>query len=54
MYVTKVDITEGESILRNAAIDAVKQSRYEPCIIGGEPRVVRVRFKVIFGQPTEY
>jgi serine/threonine protein kinase len=53
-YVTKVDVTEGEAMLRNAAIEAVKQSRYEPCIIGGEPRVVRIRFKVIFGKPTEY
>jgi tetratricopeptide (TPR) repeat protein len=52
--VTKVDVTEGERMLRNAAIEVVKQSRYEPCIIGGEPRVFRVRFKVIFGQPTEY
>jgi serine/threonine protein kinase len=52
--VTKVDVTEGERMLRNSAIEAVKQKKYEPFIIGGEPRVVRFRFKVIFGQPTEY
>ena len=52
--VTTVDVTEGERMLRNAAIEAVKKSKYEPCIIGGEPRVARVRFKGIFGQPTEY
>jgi len=52
--VTKVDVIEGEVMLRSAAIEAVKQNKYEPCIIGGEPRRVRVRFKVIFGQPTEY
>jgi len=52
--VTKVDVTEGDRMLRNAAIEAVKQSKYEPFFIGGEPRVVRFRFKVIFGQPTEY
>jgi TonB family protein len=51
--VTKVYVTEGDRMLRNAAIEAVKQLKYEPFIIGGEPRVVRFRFKVIFGQPTE-
>jgi serine/threonine protein kinase len=52
--VTKIDVTEGDRLLRNEAIEAVKHKKYEPFKIGGEPRVVRFRFKVIFGQPTEY
>lgn len=52
--VTKVDVTDGDRLLRNSAIEAVKQKKYETFNIGGEPRVVRFRFKVIFGQPTEY
>lgn len=52
--VIDVDVTEGERLLRDEAIEAVKQSKYKPFIIGGEPRVVRLRFKVLFGQPTEY
>lgn len=52
--VTKVDLTEGDRLLRSSAIEAVKQLRYDPFNIGGEPRVVRFRFKVIFGQPMEY
>jgi TonB family protein len=52
--VTKVDVTEGDRLLRSSAIEAVKQLRYDPFNIGGEPRVVRFRFKVIFGQPTKY
>ena len=49
--VIDVDVTEGERLLWDAAIEVVKQCKHEPFIIGGKPRVVRLKFKVIFGQP---
>ncbi len=52
--VIDVDVTEGNGLLQDAAIEVVKQCKHEPFIIGGKPRVVRLRFKVQFGQPTEY
>jgi TonB family protein len=47
--VKEAEVIEGHQMLRYAVIKAVKQWKYEPVIIGGEPRTVWFRVRVLFG-----
>jgi TonB family protein len=42
------DVAEGDPILAPAAIEAVKQWRYEPSLINGEPIELQTKIKVVF------
>jgi TonB family protein len=48
--VKEVEVIEGHWTLRYAAEKAVKQWKYEPVIIGGEPRGVWFRVELVFGE----
>lgn len=48
--VKEVEVIEGHWTLRYAAKKAVMQWKYEPVIIGGEPRRVWFRVEVVFGE----
>jgi TonB family protein len=47
-YVTELKILDGHPLLRNAACEAVRQWRYLPTLIGGEPVPVRAIVSVVF------
>jgi TonB family protein len=49
--VTKADVIDGHKLLRYEAKKAVKQWKYKPVVIGGEPRSVWFTVKVVF-EPT--
>jgi periplasmic protein TonB len=46
--VTVQNIVEGDPVLRPAAIEAVKQWRYEPTLFDGKPVDVQTTFEVNF------
>jgi len=47
-YVTELKILDGHPLLRNAAFEAVRQWRYMPTLIGGEPVPVVAIVSVVF------
>jgi TonB family protein len=51
--VKEVEVIEGHWTLRYAAEKAVMQWKYEPVVIGGEPRRVWFRVEVVFGEQQE-
>lgn len=46
--VTKVDVLEGDPLLAQAAVDAVKQWRYKPGTLGGTPAASLATANVVF------
>ena len=46
--VTHVEVIQGHRLLNSEAIRAVKQWKYEPCIMAEKARTVRFRVKVKF------
>ena len=46
--VSKVDVIEGHPLLRDSAVDAVKQWKYSPTVQNGEPIAVIATIKIIY------
>jgi len=46
--VTKVDVLNGHPLLTEAAVNAVKQWKYSPTLLNGEPVPINARAVVVF------
>jgi protein TonB len=46
--ITNLNVVKGDPILADASIEAVKQWRYKPYILNGEPVEVETTIKIVF------
>jgi len=46
--IESAQVTSGPPILRQAALDAVKEARYRPYLLSGEPVEVQTTVTVVF------